>query len=111
MYQELAAKIKVEAKKQGFILVGITTPDPPPHISAYLDWLDAGRHASMGYLADDRARTRRAAPRLILPEAETILILAAPYPDPKLASAKLAGDEERDYSITLSDVLNVFLSR
>ena len=84
MYKKLAIKIKNEAIKQGFILAGITTPAPPPHISTYLDWLDAGRHASMGYLADDRARTRRADPRLILPETESILMLAVPYPNPAL---------------------------
>ena len=122
MYQELAKKIKTEAQKQGFILAGITTPDSPPHISAYLDWLDAGRHASMAYLADERARARRSDPRLILPEAESVLILAAPYPDPKLASSKLpsplgrrAGDERRgkisayawndDYHLTLKEKL------
>ena len=97
--------------------MGITTLDPPPHISAYLNWLDAGRHASMGYLADDRARERRANPKLVLPEAQSILILAAPYPDPKLASAKLTGDAEKntgkisayawrdDYHITLKEKL------
>ena len=113
----LAKKIKEEAQKQGFILAGITTPNPPPHISTYLDWLDAGRHASMGYLADERARTRRADPCLILPECQSILVLAAPYPDPKLASAKPTGDEVRgkgrvssyawsdDYHLTLKEKL------
>ena len=114
MYQELTKKIKKEAIKQGFILVGITMPTPPPHISTYLDWLDAGRHASMGYLADDRARKRRADPNLILPEAESILVLAAPYPDPKLAEASekdsLHGQIsayawEDDYHITLKEKL------
>ncbi len=71
----------------------------------------------MGYLADERARTRRANPKLILPEAESILLLAAPYPDPKLESAISAVDVERgkgrisayawsdDYHITLKEKL------
>ncbi len=122
MSLKLVAKIKKEALKEGFILAGITTPAPPPHISTYLNWVDAGRHASMGYLADARARERRANPKLILPETESILLLAAPYPDPKLAPAKLpspsgrrAGDEGKgkisayawndDYHITLKEKL------
>ena len=117
MSKQLAAKIKAEATKQGFVLTGITTPTPPPHLSNYLNWIAEGRHASMGYLADERARTRRANPKLILPEAESILLLAAPYPDPKLESAISAVDVERgkgrisayawsdDYHITLKEKL------
>ena len=41
----------------------------------------------MNYLADERSRARRADPRLILPECKSILVLALPYPDPKLADA------------------------
>ena len=114
MSKPLVEKIKDEAKKEGFILAGITSPEAPPHISTYLDWVDAGRHASMGYLADDRARNRRANPRLILPEAESILVLAAPYPDPRLAEASekdslhgqisaYAWDD--DYHLTLKEKL------
>jgi epoxyqueuosine reductase len=76
----LAAKIKTQARKEGFVLVGITTPDAPPHLQEYLDWIAAGRHAAMGYLADERARARRADPHLLLPEVKSILVLAAPYP-------------------------------
>ncbi len=36
----------------------------------------------MGYLAGDRARARRADPRLILPECKSILVLALPYDSP-----------------------------
>jgi epoxyqueuosine reductase len=114
---KLASKIKKEALKQGFILAGITTLEPPPHISTYLDWIEAGRHASMGYLADERARTRRANPKLILPEAESLLLLAAPYPDPKLDSPISTTGVEKgkgrisayawndDYHITLKEKL------
>ncbi|MBT3313862.1 MAG: tRNA epoxyqueuosine(34) reductase QueG [Anaerolineae bacterium] len=117
MHQYLVTKIKEEAKKQGFILAGITSPEAPPHINTYLDWVEAGRHASMGYLADDRARSRRADPNLILPEAESILVLAAPYPDPKLATVKPTQDTKKskgqisayawhnDYHITLKEKL------
>ena len=85
---ELAEKIKAEALRLGFTLAGITTPETPPHISTYQNWLDAGRHGSMAYLENERARSHRNDPRLILPECQSILLLAAPYPDPKTATAK-----------------------
>ena len=79
MNEELTLKIKNEAEKQGFVLTGITTPETPPHISTYESWLDAGRHAPMDYLAREDARQRRADPKLILPECQSILVLAYPY--------------------------------
>jgi epoxyqueuosine reductase len=85
--KKLKEEIIREAARLGFILAGVTTPDAPQHLSAFENWLKRGRHASMGYLADDRARARRADPRLILPECKSILVLALPYPDPKLARA------------------------
>jgi epoxyqueuosine reductase len=79
-----------EAKsgRLGFLLASVTTPDPPPHLPAFENWINQGRHASMDYLAGDRSRARRADPRLILPECKSILVLALPYADPKTASVK-----------------------
>jgi epoxyqueuosine reductase len=84
---ELKRAIQDEARRLGFILAGVTTPEPPPHLAAFEDWLRRGRHASMGYLADERASARRADPRLILPGCKSILVLAVPYSDPKTARA------------------------
>ncbi len=83
----LKQAIKEKARRLGFPLAGVTSPDPPPHISIFERWLDAGRHGEMGYLADERGRTRRADPRTILSECQSILVLAAPYHDPKAAEA------------------------
>jgi epoxyqueuosine reductase len=79
--------IKDQASRLGFSLAGVTTPEPPPHLSTFEHWVDAGHHGNMHYLSDDRARARRADPRLILPECKSILVLAAPYSDPKSAEA------------------------
>ena len=92
MNEELTLKIKNEAEKQGFVLSGITTPETPPHISTYESWLDAGRHASMDYLAREDARQRRADPKLILPECQSILVLAFPYSPHPPPSPKGRGD-------------------
>jgi epoxyqueuosine reductase len=74
----LTETIKFEARRLGFSLAGVTLPDPPPHWAAYEHWLSMGRHGSMEYLAD----SRRADPRLVLPECRSILVLAVSYPNP-----------------------------
>jgi epoxyqueuosine reductase len=81
----LTQLIKSEARRLGFALAGITTPESPPHYSAYENWLTLGRHGSMDYLADERARTRRRDPRMLLPECRSILILGMVHPNPKTA--------------------------
>ena len=74
----LTQAVKNEARRLGFSLAGVTTPEPPPHWPVYEHWLSMGRHGSMDYLAD----RRRADPRLVLPECRSILVLAVSYPDP-----------------------------
>lgn len=71
--------IKQHARRLGFTLVGITSPEPPAHYSTYEGWLAAGRHGDMLYLGTDRARSRRADPREILAEVASILVLGFPY--------------------------------
>ena len=77
--RDLGARIKQEARRLGFDLAGITSPDPPGHLEIYQRWLAAGYHAGMGYLATARARSRRADPRQILPEVRSILVVAVNY--------------------------------
>jgi epoxyqueuosine reductase len=69
--------VKAEARRLGFDLVGVTTPDPPPHVDVFERWLDSGRHGEMAYLATDRSRRRRSDPRRILPECKSILMVGA----------------------------------
>ena len=82
MSTSLKQSILQEARRLGFVLAGVTTPEPPPHLSTFEAWLAQGRHASMAYLATERSRARRADPRRILPECKSILMLAAPYSPP-----------------------------
>jgi epoxyqueuosine reductase len=79
----LTQAIKAEARRLGFQLAGVTTPDPPPHFAFFQDWLAAGREGEMAYLAAERSRQRRADPRLILSECRSILVLGIRYPAPE----------------------------
>lgn len=83
MSAELTRAIKEEARRLGFPLAGVTTPDPPPHGPAYEHWLAMGRHGSMAYLATERARQSRLDPRRLLPECRSILVLGIPYAPPQ----------------------------
>jgi epoxyqueuosine reductase len=78
----VAFAIKAKARQLGFTLAGITLPQRPKHLDIFQGWLDAGRHASMAYLADERAIERRSDPCLILPECRSILVLGTPYFNP-----------------------------
>ena len=82
MTDTLKQSILNEAHRLGFILAGVTTPDPPPHFPAFENWLAQGHHADMAYLAAERSRLRRADPKQILPECKSILVLATPYNRP-----------------------------
>jgi len=81
--QDLKQSIKDKARQLGFILAGVTTPDPPPHYSTFENWLAQNQHGTMDYLATDRSRARRSNPIEILPECKSILVLATPYATPK----------------------------
>lgn len=80
----LTRKVKEEAYRLGFDLIGVTTPDPPPHAAAYVDWLALGRHGQMEYLARERALALRLDPRQVLPGCRSVLVLGIRYPVPNL---------------------------
>jgi len=79
---ELTQKIKAKAIELGFPLVGVTTADPPDHLDFFQDWLDSGYNANMEWIGAERSLERRSDPRKILPECQSILVLASPYPAP-----------------------------
>ena len=93
MNQDLKQTIKDKARQLGFFLAGVTTPEPPPHYSAFENCLTQDHHGTMNYLADERSRTRRANPLEILPECKSILVLAMPYNPPSRAERSDSEDE------------------
>ncbi len=88
--QELTRQVKDKARSLGFGLVGITHPEPPPHLDVYQRWLALGRHGAMDYLARPDAMSRRRDPRAILPECQSILVLGIPYSNPQSQLAPAA---------------------
>lgn len=70
-------RLKQRARELGFDLCGVAPAVPPPHYHAFLDWLEHGMHAGMGYLAR-RAGLRRSAESL-LPHARSVIALAKNY--------------------------------
>ena len=76
------ALIKAEALSLGFALCGFSSADSPPHYGAYLDWIEAGHHAGMDYMARPNALEARYDPARLLPGCRTVISLAASYPAP-----------------------------
>lgn len=95
----LRRAIEGQARHLGFQLFGVTTPDPTPHFYVYQSWLEAGLHGEMGYLATERARQRRAQPRLILPECRSILLLGIRYPAPESLPQDKSGSTAQDKTL------------
>lgn len=77
--QDIATRIKAKAKELGFPLAGITTPSPPEHFYLYKQWIEQGYHASMNWMASEKALQRRNHPEQVLPGCRSILVLGMPY--------------------------------
>ena len=113
----LTLSIKAKARRLGFDLIGITSPEPPEHLETYKRWIAQGCHGGMAYLASERALHRRADPRLILPECESILVLGTNYlpkatsTNPESVPAQIAAYAQgEDYHDVLVQRLKVLVS-
>lgn len=70
----------------GFALAGVAPAEPSRWRQQFLDWLAAGKHGDMGYLAeylDERLDVRK-----LLPGAQSVIVVADQY--------ARAGDQEKD---------------
>ncbi len=67
------------AAELGLDLIGVASVGPTPHYVEYRQWIEAGLAGGMAYLQHPDAVTRRADPRRILPEARTVIVVAAGY--------------------------------
>jgi epoxyqueuosine reductase len=90
----LKEKLREKAFELGFELFGVTSIDQPKSFDHYRNWVDTNKHASMEYM--QRNQDVRSDPRLILPEAKSIICLGAFYSPPKestLISSYALGDD------------------
>ncbi|MFE0016327.1 tRNA epoxyqueuosine(34) reductase QueG [Mesorhizobium sp. NPDC059054] len=75
---KLRRLIDREARRAGFDAVAITTPDAIPQAPVRLaEFLSAGFHGSMGWMAD--TLERRADPSVLWPDVRSIVVLAMNY--------------------------------
>ena len=69
-------RIKAEASSLGFALCGFSRADTPPHYGTYLDWIEAGHHAGMAYMARPNASKPAMTPPNSCPGAALLLAWA-----------------------------------
>ena len=69
-------QIKAEAERLGFCLCGFTTAEPPEDFVRYTRWLSEGSAGTMNYLKREDTLAKRADPRLLLPDARSVCVLA-----------------------------------
>jgi epoxyqueuosine reductase len=77
---QLAAEIKLKARHLGFDLAGIAPAAPSKYLEYYRNWLDAGQHGTMEYLA--RRFEERTDPATYLPGAQSVICVALNYHAP-----------------------------
>jgi len=78
---EAALTLKSElielARSLGFAHCRVAPAVTPPHADAFHSWLEEGRAGEMGWL--ERNRERRTDPQLVLPGAQSVIVLAMNY--------------------------------
>ncbi len=71
--------LREQARALGFGLFGITKAAPSDHASFYRDWVAAGRHGTMGYLARSDAVSRRADLRATMEDVRSVVVVGHEY--------------------------------
>jgi len=76
----MKSAISLRARELGFDICCFTTAAPPESAPQFQQWLAQGRHGEMGYLA--RNAHKRIDPTQVLPEAQSLVLLAINYASP-----------------------------
>ncbi len=75
---DLRDGLETEARRLGFSAFGVARADADPLRAQRLaEWLEQGRHGSMGWMADRAAQ--RQSPQALWPEARSVIALAMNY--------------------------------
>jgi epoxyqueuosine reductase len=75
--QALSLRIKAEAQRLGFELVGISPLQAPPHEASFADWLRQGFAGEMGYMEITEELRRN--PRSLMPWAVSVVSAGMNY--------------------------------
>jgi epoxyqueuosine reductase len=74
-----ATALKEKARELGFNMVGITPATPSPTLAAYRQWVEAGMHSTMQFMARSDRQERREDLNKILPGAASIVMVGLDY--------------------------------
>ena len=77
--RNIEENIKTTLADLGFVMSGITTAEPIESFPHYLQWIEAGYHGEMQYLARPDTLAKRSTPTLMLPDAKSIIVVGIPY--------------------------------
>jgi epoxyqueuosine reductase len=75
----LSRSIKEEARRLGFDLLGITSPETSGHLAFLEEWLDLHYHGEMHYLEREDSLQRRADLRRTQESVRTVLVVGHDY--------------------------------
>lgn len=83
----MKSRLATLARSLGFDLCQVAPAAAPPHAAEFRDWLAEGRAGEMAWL--ERNADRRTDPQLVLPGAQSVIVLGMNYfnPPPAPASA------------------------
>jgi len=103
--------IKAEVQNLGFSLAGFTTAEPLPGFEIFETWIRSGRNAGMNYLARADTIAKRSNPRLLMPDARSVIVLAAAYPASQNSMQNTPGiaayaQLSQDYHLVFRDACN-----
>jgi epoxyqueuosine reductase len=81
---DLTDRLKSEAMRLGFDMVGVAPAVAPPGYAHYLDWLRKGHEAGMGYMG--RQAPARAHPERLLEGVRSVVVAGFVYGEPRPAT-------------------------
>ena len=93
--------LRKQAESLGFIAIGFSRPEEPPHFDKLVTWITQKKQAGMSWL--ERHMDVRRDPGKLLKGCATIISLAYPYPSEKTSTtdgytvSRYAHPTERDY--------------
>jgi epoxyqueuosine reductase len=90
---ELTDELRTRAHDEGFDLVGVATAGPAATSHRLEQWLAAGMHGEMAYMA--RTRAQRSDPSALLPGCRSVVAVAMTYRSSLPDSATLAPGGDR----------------